>query len=224
MLPGGTHSAATAINDIGVVVGTSFNGSAYQPVRWSGAGLEVLPSLGGFYSEALAINQTGLIVGHSQKPGAVSRAVAWTDGAIAELPSLSNNFSMASAVNDVGWIVGTSAPATGSTRAVLWIDGAVHDLAALVVNGSPLLFNASGINEQGSIVGEGEFAGVARAYLLTPVEPADLDADGLVDGADLGALLSAWGPCALAGGCPADLTGDGVVDGADLGVLLANWG
>lgn len=48
----------------------------------------------------------------------------------------------------------------------------------------------------------------------------DLDGDGQIDGADLGALLSTWGPCAA---CPADLTGDGVVDGADLGELLANW-
>jgi hypothetical protein len=42
---------------------------------------------------------------------------------------------------------------------------------------------------------------------------------GAVNGADLGALLSAWG---TAGGS-ADLTGNGVVDGADLGILLGNW-
>jgi len=49
--------------------------------------------------------------------------------------------------------------------------------------------------------------------------PADLNGDGVVDGADLGALLSAWG-----GDGPADLNGDGVVDGADLGALLSAWG
>jgi Tol biopolymer transport system component len=48
----------------------------------------------------------------------------------------------------------------------------------------------------------------------------DLNGDGMVDGADLGALLGSWGPCA---GCPADLNGDGSVDGADLGILLGNW-
>jgi len=51
--------------------------------------------------------------------------------------------------------------------------------------------------------------------------PADLNGDGLVDGADLGLLLNAWGDCP---NCLADLTGDGVVDGADLGVLLNAWG
>ena len=51
--------------------------------------------------------------------------------------------------------------------------------------------------------------------------PADLSGDGMVDGADLGILLGAWGPCP---GCPADLNFDNVVDGADLGILLAAWG
>ena len=48
---------------------------------------------------------------------------------------------------------------------------------------------------------------------------ADLNGDGVVDGADLGALLSQWG----AQGGPADLNGDGLVDGADLGGMLARW-
>jgi len=51
----------------------------------------------------------------------------------------------------------------------------------------------------------------------------DLNGDGVVDGADLGILLSAWGECPSTGACPADLNGDGVVDGADLGILLAAW-
>lgn len=48
----------------------------------------------------------------------------------------------------------------------------------------------------------------------------DLDADGLINGADLGQLLSAWGT----GNATADLDGDGSVNGADLGALLAAWG
>lgn len=46
----------------------------------------------------------------------------------------------------------------------------------------------------------------------------DIDGNGTVDGADLGAILGAWGTAS------GDLTGDGVVDGADLGVLLGAWG
>jgi hypothetical protein len=50
--------------------------------------------------------------------------------------------------------------------------------------------------------------------------PADLDASGAVDGADLGRLLSAWGTP----GASADLDHDGAVTGADLGLLLSAWG
>jgi hypothetical protein len=50
--------------------------------------------------------------------------------------------------------------------------------------------------------------------------PGDLDRDGRVNGADLGALLSAWGP---ANGAAADINGDGFVNGSDLGILLSGW-
>lgn len=50
--------------------------------------------------------------------------------------------------------------------------------------------------------------------------PADLNGDGFVNGADLAELLANWGPCP---GCAADLNGDGDVNGADLADLLANW-
>ena len=52
---------------------------------------------------------------------------------------------------------------------------------------------------------------------------ADLTANGVIDGADLGALLAFWGPRNPV--FPrADINADGNVDGADLGVLLASWG
>jgi len=67
--------------------------------------------------------------------------------------------------------------------------------------------------------------GLIRANLasIEGLPPADLDWSGTVDGADLGALLSQWGPCQACTECPADLTGDCVVDGADLGELLGAW-
>lgn len=60
----------------------------------------------------------------------------------------------------------------------------------------------------------------AAVNVVRTVMRGDLNADGAVNGADLGLLLAAWGTCPA---CPADLTGDGLVDGADLGLLLANW-
>jgi len=55
--------------------------------------------------------------------------------------------------------------------------------------------------------------------------PADFNNDGNVDGADLGVLISSWGPCAPPpASCVADITGNGTVDGGDLGLLIAAWG
>ena len=58
----------------------------------------------------------------------------------------------------------------------------------------------------------------------TPIEPpvgdpADLNRDGRVDGADLGILIGGWGSSDPV----LDLDGSGEVDGGDFGVLLASW-
>jgi hypothetical protein len=49
----------------------------------------------------------------------------------------------------------------------------------------------------------------------------DFNDDGIVNGADFGSILAAWGPCA---DCPEDLNEDGQVSGADVGLLLSLWG
>ena len=71
----------------------------------------------------------------------------------------------------------------------------------------------------------------AAGFIATfkPILPGcpclDLNDDCVTDGADLGLLLGAWGPCGKGGpGCPGDLNEDGVVNGADLGLLLGGWG
>ena len=93
------------------------------------------------------------------------------------------------------------------------------------------------INETGSFV-PGHIYSCPEGWLIGPFDPsvgvdtvndvnpcpvvecpADLNGDGLVDGADLGILLTQWG---FDGG--ADFNDDGIVDGADLGLLLTGWG
>lgn len=54
---------------------------------------------------------------------------------------------------------------------------------------------------------------------LTPSNPADINGDGAVNGADLAMLLGNWG-----GSGAGDLDGNGFVNGADLATLLGNWG
>lgn len=66
-----------------------------------------------------------------------------------------------------------------------------------------------------------ELNGQAASCGSTSACPADQNNDGVVNGADLGLLLGAWGPCP---NCRADINIDGVVNGADLGLLLGAWG
>jgi formylglycine-generating enzyme required for sulfatase activity len=73
------------------------------------------------------------------------------------------------------------------------------------------------------------FFAVALAAPASAQCAGDLNGDSQVNGADLGILLNAWGPCPNGNpGCPGDLDADGSVggsvDGADLGILLASWG
>ena len=53
----------------------------------------------------------------------------------------------------------------------------------------------------------------------------DIVANGQIDGADLAAVVSNWGPASASGISRAcDTNGDGAVSGADLGFLLTIWG
>ncbi len=52
----------------------------------------------------------------------------------------------------------------------------------------------------------------------TPPNPADLNDDGIVDGADLTILLTCWGAAC------GDINSDGFTDGSDMASLLSAWG
>lgn len=87
---------------------------------------------------------------------------------------------------------------------------------------------AQAISDDGTVIvgwGYSGFIFNQQAWVATlPAAPTcegDLNGDDVVNGADLGELLGAWGPCP---GCSADLNGDGTVDGADLGIMLGAWG
>ncbi len=53
-----------------------------------------------------------------------------------------------------------------------------------------------------------------------PLPPGDLNGDCVVDTADLGGIIGAFGGSGPFG----DINGDGVIDTADLGILIANFG
>lgn len=99
-----------------------------------------------------------------------------------------------------------------------------------------LAFQAIGMTDAGAPVHvpffalfrpTGDLAGGDPPALLADEPDVPPIGDGVVDGVDLGALLSEFGtvcPTEEDAPCPADLNGDGVIDGADLGMLLGAWG
>lgn len=91
-------------------------------------------------------------------------------------------------------------------------DGARHDLFGhgVALSADWLLVGALFDDDAGE--------GAGSAHVLRR-NPADLNFDGPIDGADLGILVAAWG---LPGAT--DLNTDGVTDGADLNLLLDAWG
>ena len=75
-------------------------------------------------------------------------------------------------------------------------------------------------DDQGPSWDYGGPEGAAGGTLAVPVEcPADFNNNGIVDAADLGLLLAAWGL-----GGATDINGNGTTDAADLGMVLAAWG
>lgn len=100
----------------------------------------------------------------------------------------------------------------------------MSSLGEVVLDGSRICGNASGQNS-GQLVGAGTVTIVTgcieESCDCLPTSPADLNQNGIVNGADLGFMLAEWGAC---DGCIADLNQDGLVNGADLGLLLAAWG
>ena len=89
-------------------------------------------------------------------------------------------------------------------------DGAVA--SSLVVKGQTLFIRVGSSN--GS-TGSGELTIDCQGF--DPPDPADLNGDDIVDAADLGLMIVAWGTP------NADLNGDGTTDSADLGLLIAAW-
>jgi len=183
-LAGDSTSAATAINDLGQVVGISGacgiavgDISAAHAVLWQNGVPLDLGTLGGHaWNTATAINNHGTIVGFSLRAGQDGtrnfQAFVWTSSTgMQPLPMPATDIrSEALGINDKDQIVGLSRAPSG-IRAVLWQNGTFIDLNELAVPGSPYLLYANDINDAGQIVGEAfdPNTGDAPAYVAVPL-------------------------------------------------------
>ncbi len=101
---------------------------------------------------------------------------------------------------NVGWI-------NFDTRDAIGGDAATYDASAQRFRGYAWGENIGWLNLDDA------------THFVATVCTGDLNADNVIDSADLAILLAAWG-----GTGPADLNSSGTVDSADLAILLAAWG
>jgi probable HAF family extracellular repeat protein len=76
-----------------------------------------------------------------------------------------NEWTQAFGMNNLGQVVGSC-----SAKAALWENGQVYDLNTLIPPGSGwILSRGIHINDQGLIVGEGQYHGKTASFLLVPL-------------------------------------------------------
>ena len=182
---GGGVSAATDINDSGVIVGGSYNGEMtplglmQRPFVWQNG---VMSDLGLFAGDddgsAQAINNAGQIVGSSGRMDpdtyeSFYRAFVHAEGVMTALPVPSAE-AYASDINDAGVVVGTMRAGGAVTKYHGWIyvDGIVTNLNTLIPAGTGLhIAYANAINNTGQIAATAMDAqGRYHAVLLNPGE------------------------------------------------------
>jgi probable HAF family extracellular repeat protein len=154
----GGDTYPNAINNLGLVVGTSYTAgnATSRPFAWSRAsGLIDLGSLGGPYGEALAVSDSGVVVGYSYTAGYPSypHPFAWTEHTgMTDLGILGTGTSgSAQAVNDYGVVVGyTSTAGNSALRAFRWT--AAGGISYLEPSDARESY-ATGVNNNGLVVG-----------------------------------------------------------------------
>ncbi len=236
-LANGSNRASVVSYDGSIIGGFAQGSFSRTPTMWNStlAGQLLDPPNGDVVGEVRGMTDDGSVLlasGTVDENAPAARAVKWTEENGFEVIGNGSVFSAwAGNPEDIaadGTVVGFDS-FLGSRQA--WIQpGGEGNLVALKNYATDLgaefpaglqIEVAQAISNDGSIIiGHGRCTG---AWIIeienSPECSADLNDDGIVDGADLASLLAAWGST----NNPADLNGDGVVDGADLATLLSLW-
>lgn len=142
----GASSIASAINNAGQIVGTSFLGTSSRNILWENG---TMTDLGSF--RPAAINDAGQVAGSAPAANGQLHAAIWQNGAVTDLGALAGYpYSTATGINATGQVVGGALAGPQQGGHAFFYDGAaLHDLGTLGGSYSA----AQGINAAGQIVG-----------------------------------------------------------------------
>ncbi len=126
----------------------------------------------GTYSFAMAMNEAGDVVGAIRNGSANRQPALFTDSGVTILNE-ETDWGIARGINQAGHIVGSYEPAGPSYEsAFLWKNGTFTDLNDLLPRSARAgwdLWWACDINDNGWIVGIGDYQGEMRGFILRPV-------------------------------------------------------
>lgn len=165
------NTVATDINNQGEVCGYRVQGSVVTAMLWhDGRATELGTLPANTNSRASALNDATQLVGWAFRGDSVkSRGFVWQDGQAREMGKLGGRGCYPAAINTAGHVVGEAENARRASRAFLWRGrGRLIDLNSLLPRKPGwTLQSATGINDAGRIVGNGDHGGPS-AYLLSP--------------------------------------------------------
>jgi probable HAF family extracellular repeat protein len=172
---GGQNTKAFAINDAGVIVGTSEAFPLWRSthaVKWENGGVTDMGGLG--YTEdggdmPFSVNAAGWATGYCRVAFAGVHACVWHDGVAEDVGTLDGTWSEGRSINASNVVVGRAGYPRSTGHAFVWKDGVISDLNDLVAMHGVMLMDAPAINGAGQILVLGWDGSNYRHYVLDPI-------------------------------------------------------